>query len=79
MGHSPSADIVEIGGDGGAAELRAIERDAGRRQPDVKVEAGETVDEFLHLYPAVSRQQIVVVLDFANRQLIECASSLMNA
>ena len=43
------------------------------------LEGGETVDEFLLLYPSVSREQIVAVLDFANRQLIECASSLMNA
>jgi uncharacterized protein (DUF433 family) len=43
------------------------------------LEGGETVDEFLRLYPAVSRDQIVAVLDFANRQLIECASSLTNA
>jgi uncharacterized protein (DUF433 family) len=42
------------------------------------LEGGETVDEFLLLYPAVSRDQILTVLDFANRQLIECASSLMN-
>jgi uncharacterized protein (DUF433 family) len=33
------------------------------------LEGGETVDEFLLLYPAISRQQVVRVLDFANRQL----------
>ena len=38
------------------------------------LEGGETVDEFLMLYPGVSREQIVTVLEFANRQLIECAS-----
>ena len=43
------------------------------------LEAGETVDEFLALYPAVSREQVVTVLDFANRQLVECASSLTSA
>ena len=43
------------------------------------LEGGETIDEFLILYPAVSREQIVTVLDFANRQLIECASSLTSA
>jgi uncharacterized protein (DUF433 family) len=43
------------------------------------LEGGETVDDFLVLYPAVSREQIVTVLDFANRQLIECASLLTNA
>jgi uncharacterized protein (DUF433 family) len=42
------------------------------------LESGETVDELLALYPAVTRQQIVTVLDFANRQLIECASSLVS-
>ena len=42
------------------------------------LEGGETVDEFLSLYPAVSREQVLGVLDFANRQLVECASSLMN-
>lgn len=43
------------------------------------LESGQTVDEFLVLYPAVSREQVVTVLDFANHQLIECASSLTNA
>jgi uncharacterized protein (DUF433 family) len=43
------------------------------------LESGETVDQFLVLYPAVTREQIVAVLDFANRQLIECASSLTSA
>jgi uncharacterized protein (DUF433 family) len=28
------------------------------------LEGGETVDEFLVLYPAVSREQLVTVLDF---------------
>ncbi|HEY7335109.1 MAG TPA: DUF433 domain-containing protein [Bryobacteraceae bacterium] len=40
------------------------------------VEGGETIDQFLELYPAVSRQQVLTVLDLANNQLLECASSL---
>ena len=42
------------------------------------LEAGETIEEFLALYPSISREQVTDVLDFANRQLIECASSLTN-
>jgi uncharacterized protein (DUF433 family) len=43
------------------------------------LEGGETVDQFLELYPAVTRQQVLAVLDFANRQILECASLLTNA
>jgi uncharacterized protein (DUF433 family) len=43
------------------------------------LEGGETIDEFLVLYPSVSREQVMTVLDFANHQLIECASSLTSA
>jgi uncharacterized protein (DUF433 family) len=43
------------------------------------LEGGETIDDFLKLYPQVSRQQVLAVLDFANSQLLECASSLMSA
>ena len=43
------------------------------------LEGGETIAEFLTLYPSISREQVVAVLDFANQQLIECASSLTNA
>ena len=43
------------------------------------LEGGETIDEFLKLYPPVTRRQVLAVLDFANGQLLECASSLMNA
>ncbi len=43
------------------------------------LEAGETIDEFLELYPSVSREQVLTVLDLANDQLRECASSLTNA
>ena len=40
------------------------------------LEGGETIDEFLKLYPSISRQQLLSVLDFANSQIVECASSL---
>lgn len=40
------------------------------------LESGETIDEFLALYPCVSREQVMTVLDFANHQLLECASLL---
>lgn len=43
------------------------------------LEGGESIDDFLALYPAIKREQIIAVLDFANDQLIECASSLTNA
>ncbi len=43
------------------------------------VEGGETIDDFLKLYPAVNRQQVLTVLDFASSQLLECASSLTSA
>jgi uncharacterized protein (DUF433 family) len=43
------------------------------------LEGGETIDEFIKLYPPITREQVVAVLDFANSQLLECASSLTNA
>lgn len=43
------------------------------------LEGGETIDTFLSLYPSITRQQVMTVLDFANDQIIECASSLTNA
>jgi uncharacterized protein (DUF433 family) len=43
------------------------------------LEGGETIDQFLELYPSVTRKQVLAVLDLANLQLVECASSLMNA
>jgi len=43
------------------------------------LEGGETIDEFLKLYPAITREQVLAVLDFANNQLLECASSLTSA
>jgi uncharacterized protein (DUF433 family) len=43
------------------------------------LEDGETIDDFLKLYPAITRQQVLAVLDFANGQILECASSLTNA
>jgi uncharacterized protein (DUF433 family) len=39
------------------------------------LEAGETIDQFLNLYPAITREQVLTVLDCANHQIIECASS----
>jgi len=39
-------------------------------------EDGETVEGFLALYPSISLEQVMTVLDAANRQLIECASTL---
>jgi uncharacterized protein (DUF433 family) len=42
------------------------------------IEGGETIDDFLKLYPAITRQQILTVLDFAG-QILECASSLTSA
>jgi uncharacterized protein (DUF433 family) len=43
------------------------------------LEGGENIDQFLNLYPDITREQVLAVLDFANRQIVECASSLMNA
>ena len=43
------------------------------------LEGGETIDDFLKLYPGITRQQVLTVLDFANSQILECASSLTNA
>jgi uncharacterized protein (DUF433 family) len=43
------------------------------------LETGETIDQFLALYPAVSREQVLTVLDVANHQIVECASSLTSA
>jgi uncharacterized protein (DUF433 family) len=43
------------------------------------LEGGETIHEFIKLYPAISREQVLTVLDFANNRLLECASSLTNA
>ena len=34
------------------------------------LEGGETIDEFLALYPAVSREQVMTVLDVANNRLV---------
>jgi uncharacterized protein (DUF433 family) len=43
------------------------------------LEDGETIDNFLKLHPSITRQQVLTVLDFANSQLLECASSLTSA
>jgi uncharacterized protein (DUF433 family) len=40
------------------------------------LEGGETIDDFLKLYPAITRQQVLAVLDFANGQILECVPSL---
>jgi uncharacterized protein (DUF433 family) len=43
------------------------------------LEGGETIDQFLQLYPSITRQQVLTVLDFANDQILECASFLTSA
>ena len=43
------------------------------------LESGETTRQFLELYPDVSPEQVLAVLDLANSQVLECASSLTNA
>ena len=43
------------------------------------LEGGETIDQFLQLYPSIARQQVLTVLDFANDQILECASLLTSA
>ena len=35
------------------------------------LEGGETITEFLTLYPPISRERVMAVLDFANQELIE--------
>ena len=42
------------------------------------LEGGETIDQFLELYPSVTRGQVLAVLDLANDQIHEGASSLTN-
>jgi uncharacterized protein (DUF433 family) len=43
------------------------------------LEGGETIDQFLQLYPSITRQQVLTVLDLANDQILECTSSLTSA
>ena len=43
------------------------------------LEGGETLDQFLAVYPGVTRARAVAVLDLANSQVLECASSLTSA
>jgi uncharacterized protein (DUF433 family) len=43
------------------------------------LEGGETIDEFIRLYPPITREQVLAVLDFASGQIVECASSLTSA
>jgi uncharacterized protein (DUF433 family) len=38
------------------------------------LEGGETIDQFIKLYPPISREQVLTVLDFANEQMLECVS-----
>jgi uncharacterized protein (DUF433 family) len=43
------------------------------------IEGGETIDQFLALYPHIKREHVFAVLDIANSQVLECASSLTSA
>jgi uncharacterized protein (DUF433 family) len=43
------------------------------------LDGGETLDQFLALYPSIAREQVLAVLDFANHQILECASLLTSA
>jgi uncharacterized protein (DUF433 family) len=43
------------------------------------LEGGETIDAFLNLYPPITREQVLAVLDVANGRLLECVSSLTSA
>jgi uncharacterized protein (DUF433 family) len=43
------------------------------------LEGGETIDQFLALYPGITRQQVAAILDFANHQILECAPLLTSA
>src|SRR5260370_7219717 len=43
------------------------------------LDRGETIDGFTKVYPPITREQVLAVLDFANGQLLECASSLTSA
>jgi uncharacterized protein (DUF433 family) len=39
------------------------------------LEGGERIDEFIKLYPSITRDQVLAVLDFANSQLLDCIAS----
>jgi uncharacterized protein (DUF433 family) len=39
------------------------------------LEGGETIDQFLVLYPSITRQQVLAVLGLADIRMPECASS----
>ncbi len=57
-----------------------LSRDAGAgAEFDLFSGGRETIDQFLALYPGITRQQVVAVLDFANHQILECASLLTSA
>lgn len=34
------------------------------------LEGGETIDQFVQLYPSITRQQVLTVLDFANDHIL---------
>jgi len=38
------------------------------------LEGGESIDDFLGLYPGITRQQVLTALDFAKDKILECAS-----
>ena len=38
------------------------------------IEGVETIDEFIKLYPPITREQVLAVLDFGDRQLLESAN-----
>jgi uncharacterized protein (DUF433 family) len=40
------------------------------------LEGGETINQFLDLYPSITREQVLTVLDFSNSWLLQCGSSL---
>jgi uncharacterized protein (DUF433 family) len=61
-------------------ELRLPSRGLASRRVIIDfLEGGETIDQFLELYPSITRQRVLAVLDFANSQILECAFSLTNA
>lgn len=43
------------------------------------LEGGEAIDQFLQTYPAIAREQVLAVLDFANSQISDAVSPFGNA
>ncbi len=39
------------------------------------LEGGDTIDDFLTVYPSISRAQVVAFLELAKDRLLECVSS----